>query len=630
MILKWNEFKDDFIFESLINETYVYYINDFKDILKSLSKDNPIAKDLLDTEKKDIKSDITFISLSKRDGYVGGSTLRNLKSNLEKKYGEFLTQRNYDEEEIKKQIKKQMGELFNQIDSGEFGLADAYYNALDLGSRSRNDIKLGRLVNALLPGKYTSKDIEDFTNKFKAKIKKQEEVFEEVTGEDINYWYYADNYEVMSGSLGSSCMARKKGLFDIYVKNPDVCKLLILVKDDKLIGRALVWKLDTIKVNNKELETNWFMDRQYTINDSLVEKFRNYAEEKGWITKTRNSHSSFEEVTIGEDYFNAKMTVKVKVENYQKFPYMDTFKRFDPKEGILYNDEDEDNEEYEGHYILNETSGGWHEIGGVWSEWHDRRIPREGAVWSIWADSYIYADRAIYVESGSSRYRDEYYPEDCDDIVYNGWDDESIHIEDATYCDNYGYYILSDYAVEVIDNVEYDGEPTGWIENYYHEDDDNLVSSYKYNDENWYEILSNRWRGWRDCDYAHSSIFEKDYKGSFILKEFSMDVYPVKGDFSVKWLSEVDAEILGIELGDDYRVTDKFDYEFSLSSIRKSLEDKLRVEVNRIEDTLNDTGQLQFKFSEEETENYKSGIRFRLNRYKDRLAELKKVILLNK
>jgi hypothetical protein len=32
MILKWNEFKDDFIFESLINETYVYYINDFKDI----------------------------------------------------------------------------------------------------------------------------------------------------------------------------------------------------------------------------------------------------------------------------------------------------------------------------------------------------------------------------------------------------------------------------------------------------------------------------------------------------------------------------------------------------------------------------------------------------------------------
>ena len=84
MLLKYN----DLIFESLINETYVYYIKDFKDILVKMSnlQQNQIAKELLDIEYRDNKSDRTFISLTDKDGYLSFSTLRNLKSNLDKSF----------------------------------------------------------------------------------------------------------------------------------------------------------------------------------------------------------------------------------------------------------------------------------------------------------------------------------------------------------------------------------------------------------------------------------------------------------------------------------------------------------------------------------------------------------------
>ena len=78
MILRYNNFiEEDLLFESLINETYVYYVKDFKDVLYKLSKQSEIAKDLIDLEYRDVKNDMTFISLSDREGYISGSTLRN-------------------------------------------------------------------------------------------------------------------------------------------------------------------------------------------------------------------------------------------------------------------------------------------------------------------------------------------------------------------------------------------------------------------------------------------------------------------------------------------------------------------------------------------------------------------------
>ena len=628
MILRYNSFiENDLLFESLINETYVYFVKDFKDVLNKLSKQSEIAKDLIDLEYKDVKNDMTFISLSDREGYISGSTLRNLKKNVEKSFTDWGKENNLGDERTK-QI---LDIMLSKIDKGETTQTDVdhMFNEYDLKSKSRNDVKLGRLVNALLPGKYTSKDIEEFTNKFKAALSKQGEYFEEVYGEDIENWYSAGNYKEMSGTLGNSCMAQKTGLFKIYTENPDVCKMLILIEDDKLIGRALVWKLNSIKIYGKDpAQDSWFMDRQYTIKDSDVEKFRNYAKEKGWIYKSSNNHHSFTNVTIEGEEKNATLEVQVKATNYGRYPYMDTFRRFDPNEGILYNDDDED-ESYEGQYILNDTGGGYEEIAsGVWSEWHDRRIPHDQAVWSDWADSYLNRDYATYVETGSRRNRDSWYPEDCDDIVYDEWIDEPIHTDDAVYSEAYGYYLYDQNAVEVIKRIDTDGEALGADSNWYHRDDDDIIRAGEYRNQIWYDVLSKEWSNWVDCDWALRELFTLDYKDEPIPIQFQLETYKITGDKpedleDIEYLSEVDALLLGVKVDNEKeRLTDKFTYELTVFEIRDMLKSKLKSEIKRIEDIIEEKGQLQIKFSDEDKEKYMNQLRKRLERYQERVEEI--------
>jgi len=612
MILRYNKFiEEDLLFESLINETYVYYVKDFKDVLYKLSKQSEIAKDLIDLEYKDVKNDMTFISLSDREGYISGSTLRNLKNNVEKSFTDWAKGHNLGDERTK-QI---LDIMLSKIDKGETTQTDVnhIFNEYDLKSKSRNDVKLGRLVNALLPGKYTSKDIEEFTNKFKASLSKQGEYFEEVSGDTINIWYNADNYKEMSGTLGNSCMARKSGLFKIYTENPDVCKMLILIEDDKLIGRALVWKLSSIKIYGKDpVQDSWFMDRQYTIKDSDVEKFRNYAKEKGWIYKSSNNHHSFSNVTIEGEEKNATLEVQVKATNYGRYPYMDTFKRFDPNEGILYNDDDED-ESYEGQYILNDTGGGYDEIAsGVWSEWHDRRIPHDQAVWSDWADSYLNRDYATYIETGSRRNRDSWYPEDCDDIVYDEWIGEPIHTDDSVYSEAYGYSIYDANAVKTIDEIMSDGDVTtddGWR----HKDDDDIIRISEFNDMLWYEKLSEEFRDWTYNDHTHIVVDNliKNYKGEWIPKILEIEIYKVlESDENdedpvdlrgIEWLTEVDALILGCKLNKkEERVIDKIQYNKDIESLIPRLIRKIAPKLRLWTDKVEGKGQQRLQFEEPE------------------------------
>jgi hypothetical protein len=631
MILDYNSFKDDFLFESMINETFVYYIKDFKDILYKLNaKGNQIAKDLIDIEYTDNKSDNTFISLGK-DGYVSYNRLRDLKKTIEKSFMEWARRGLRDDTPISKSNLSLLDTLLKKIENGETSQSDVnhIFTSYELDKKSRNEVKLGRFINAVLPGKYTPKDIEEFTNQFKATLEKQGEHFEEVSGEEINHWYSYENYKEMSGSLGNSCMAKKSGFFNIYVNNPEVCKMLILVEDDKLIGRAIVWKLNTIKCYGVDPEPDvWFMDRQYSINDTYVEKFRNYAKEKGWYYKSYNNHHSLTTVTIKGEEKNCDMTVKVKPVEYKQYPYMDTFKRFNPEDGTLYNDEEQDSD-YEGQYILNDTGGGYEEIeGGVWSEWHDRRIPSEDAVWSEWADSYINRQYATQLQTGSRRWRGEWFPEDCDDIVFDEWIDEYLHVDDAVYSEAYGYYLYDDNAVEVIKKIDSDGEPIGSDSNWYHKDDDDIINWREYDGQTWFEVLSREYSDWVDYSYALRELFILDHVGTPIPKIFKLETYKIIGKKpdelkDIDYLSEVDALVLGVKVDNEKeRVTDKYHYESTVEEVRGFIKSKLNTEVKRINDIIEDKGQLQIKFDKEEREEYFKQLTSRLERIQSRIEEI--------
>jgi hypothetical protein len=107
-------------------------------------------------------------------------------------------------------------------------------------STSRNNIKIGRVVRAILTAAkipFADQEIEQFTNVYKATYdfaKDALKQFDIVKGDKIAYWYDnndEDRYVDGGGSLNNSCMAEvSSDYFDIYTQNPQV-SLVILYGD---------------------------------------------------------------------------------------------------------------------------------------------------------------------------------------------------------------------------------------------------------------------------------------------------------------------------------------------------------------------------------------------------------------
>lgn len=599
---RFNNFSEDRILESVINESIIYYSPELRKVFMKI-KSNSIAKNLLDLETADIKPDITFVDLGK-EGYLGFSTMRNAKK--------VITDRFPHLDYIDNKVDKEMAdELFHLDKVGSS-------RATGVTTKSRNEVSLGKFVNKILPGKYSDKDREDFVNLFKSTIEKQGEHLEIIEGDEIAKWYNKDNYQSETGNLGNSCMASKpESYFNLYTQNPEVCKMVILIEDDKLIGRALVWKLNTLGTSKENLERfQWFMDRQYTINDSDVQKFRKFANERGWAFKTHNNHHSFKDITFGEEKLRSNMTVKVKPQEYAKYPYVDTFRRYDPETGILYND-DEDISEYEGQLLLADTSGGFERIqGGKWSEYYDRNIPEDRAVWSDIVDSWLDSENDIHVEAGSRGNRG-WYPDGDDSVVYDSWNNQYIHMDDSVYSEYYGYSILSDDAVEVVTDILENGEigDTSWM----HESDDKVV--YVNSSETWYEKMSEKERQWSDYNYILKQLtdldFEKKRVPEVLLRELYKISTPIEGydryDFTDEdiYLLEVDANILGWNIDKSDSVwKDIFTYHNDIEKHLPTIKRNLRAGINKITDQIEDRGQLYIKGDDDDK--FKRGLRSKL------------------
>lgn len=221
-------------------------------------------------------------------------------------------------------------------------------------------LKIGKFVGRLLSAageKVSSAELEDFVNKWKSAIKMHNSAFdrfEVVSGSDIKRWYNEGCYVKGGGSLNKSCMRYSKcgDFLDIYSRNPQSCRLLIFKDEsDKLLGRALVWKV-------KDLETKedcgYFMDRIYTVNGSDEKLFIRYAVENGWMFKMhQDSHA---ETAIMKNKNDRSEHSKIYVEEvgeYKKYPYCDTMKYLSLEKDILHNS-------YRDGYDLElcETNGG--------------------------------------------------------------------------------------------------------------------------------------------------------------------------------------------------------------------------------------------------------------------------------
>ena len=631
MISKYNNFTADLLLEKAINESFLYYSPNVRKALSRI-KNNDIASELLRSEGTDIKPDMTFIDLAitpgpnatvdqkeGKEGYLSFITMRNAKTLITARFTGADWAKNIDNKPMPNP----------QMYSDDIYEFDLSVGAQSTGvfTKSRNEVGLGKFVNKIFPGKYNDKQREEFVNLFKSSLDKAGEHFEIVEGEDIEFWYSSKNYKSNSGILGNSCMASKSGIFGIYTQNQDVCKLLILKEDDKILGRALIWKLNSIKKGNEVIEgLEYFMDRQYTIKDSDVQKFIKYAKEKGWCYRSYNNHYSYNTVTIDGEEKHLDMIIKVATKDYKRYPYMDTFKRYDVSNGLLYNNGD-NGAEYEGQYILEDTGGGYYEIeGGLYSEWYDSRIPEDEAVWSEPLSDYLILDRSVEVIRGDRRKRG-WYPDDYDDIFFDEDHDEYFHVDNGVWSDIEGRMLFGDDAVMVVTEIFDNGDVPRSGGKYMYEGGRDVVEINGH--WKWYDKISDKFEDWRDYSCINKRLLVNDYLGKYIPKKFAIEVYEIKPidnalDMTgVKYLTKVDALGLGYNIVEsEKRITDWFSYTETISEYTDILLDRLSKLISRYNDVLNNKGQLQLQFKGNKEQEYRDGVSINLSLCQDRIEHL--------
>ena len=301
-----------------INVSIIKYSDQFRNILGEIN-DSAISLKLLSIEDKDYDIPTNFIDL--------GSEIDSITFTPDQKAQKFL----------------------------QDGTEQDVYN------HNRQSTKIGRAVRNLLKSsnlEFTDAEIEKFVNKFKAKVKQSREKYENfeiVKGDRIAYWYNYNQYEILSGDLGNSCMCEMKpDVFNIYTYNPEVVCLLILKSTkspNKIIGRALIWD---VTCESKEIK---FMDRIYCINDSDVELFRSYALNHDIFYKSgNNSNEHFNLVGKDTTIEDAILTTFIHegFDTHSRYPYMDSLKYLCLDECMLTNDFDSD-------YICLEGTDGYHD-----------------------------------------------------------------------------------------------------------------------------------------------------------------------------------------------------------------------------------------------------------------------------
>lgn len=335
MIKSFNEF-------NRIDESVLYYAPPFREQLEILKKGgSDIASKLLELEIKDLPTDITFVNSAEDVGYLTFHPMNKAIEKIKKAYGTDENEDGKNPLDIQTNPNKNYHDKIydNEINGQTY---------LSIYTGNKNAVKIGKFIKKVLPIT-TNEQIEDFVNELKAVQDNLKEKIELVSGDEIAKWYRSENC-YSGGSLGNSCMVNKN-FFDIYTQNPESVNLLIMKSGDKIVSRALVWKL---KTTSPQLGFTYYMDRVYTNKDHQEKVMTSFAEKQGWAYRVSGGVYERGVMYQGKSN-NVKMSVQIKKMEYVKYPYMDTFSRYDYVTGLLWNDMNK-NQKTRGH-ILTSTQG---------------------------------------------------------------------------------------------------------------------------------------------------------------------------------------------------------------------------------------------------------------------------------
>jgi hypothetical protein len=276
---------------------------------------------------------------------------------------------------------------------------------------------------------FTEADFDGFNSLFRTEGFRQGDTGEViyVRGHWIAELYHEKNYASFSGTLGNSCMRyeRTNKYLDIYVKNPSICKLAVLLnKEGRVQGRALVWTKDGVD----------YYDRIYYTSDLIQDRMKAFFLTQG-IETCYPGYSNYKKIRFDEDTTNTDFDKRV-ILRHDNYPYMDSLKFLEENQSFISNCDIQ--LKGSGYYILNDTSGQYEDVSSNTIECN--HCGRE-----------VQEDDSVYVDNSNDENHNCSLCTDCG--VYSEYHNTYITREYAVYVDSVDSWVIRDYAVE-----DYSGE----------------------------------------------------------------------------------------------------------------------------------------------------------------------------
>ena len=279
--------------------------------------------------------------------------------------------------------------------------------------------------------------------------------------DNIIHAYDEDNYYNTHGSLGSSCMRHKDCSEYLYFYDSFDVQILILLKNDKIAGRALVWN-DVIvddEPENISISGNiTVMDRVYTNNENDEELFFAYAKKKGWYRKLYQNYTNKNEFVAPDgNALDLSLSIEGNIFNYNQFPYLDTFSYADS-----YGLHNKRTTCWENHIELDDTEGGFTSYGIVLTnenelEYESNYVEIAGEIYSKDNEEICYVEEEdeYYLKEDCIEIDGKWYHSESDSICYVDEDDECYLEEDCILINGEWYHQESESICYIEEDQEY-------------------------------------------------------------------------------------------------------------------------------------------------------------------------------
>jgi hypothetical protein len=197
----------------------------------------------------------------------------------------------------------------------------------------RYHTSIGKIVRRIFGGEFSDDSICRFAEAYTGMVTicNPNYTLKIAEGEEIRWGYHEDNYYKDSNTLGSSCMRYNhcQSYLDIYVKNTSKIKMAMMMRNNKVAARCILWKYDD----------GWLYDRVYSTN----------LDESNLLTNAMESSGYKKVYSTGKEY-----SIEVDMDGISEFPYMDSFKYYFPEDGVISTYDTSHCGEYWG---LNNTNG---------------------------------------------------------------------------------------------------------------------------------------------------------------------------------------------------------------------------------------------------------------------------------